>query len=203
MDTLQKILITMQDYAHAHNVPIISQEGGRLLQAVTTAAKPVSILEIGTAIGYSTLLLAASMPPNGKITTIEQDETRIELARSFLTQAGKFDQVTIIAGDASEVLPTLTGNFDLVFIDAAKGQYLDYLHKIMDKLSPKAVIVADNVLFRGWVLDDSNAPRRYRTIIKRLKAYLDFVTKNNQFKTVVHPIGDGMAVSYYQGETNI
>ena len=203
MDKLQQILITMQEYANIHKVPIISREGGGLLQEVTAAAKPVSILEIGTAIGYSTLLLAAAMAPNGRITTIEQDGARLEIARNFLAQACKLEQVTLIAGDAGEVLPTLTGSFDLVFIDAAKGQYLDYLHKVMDKLLPGAVIIADNVLFRGWVLDDSDAPRRFRTIIKRLKAYLDFVTTDKRFKTVVHHTGDGMAVSYYQGRANI
>ncbi len=202
MDKLQQILAEMKDYASIHNVPIISQDGGRLLQEVTAATKPVSVLEIGTAIGYSTLLLAATMAPNGKITTLEQDTARIEVARQFLTQTGMSGQIEIITGDAGEILPSLTGSFDLVFIDAAKGQYLDYLRKVMDKLSPEAVIVADNVLFRGWVLDDSIAPRRFRTIVKRLRAYLDFVTKDKHFKTVVHHIGDGMAVSHYQGETN-
>lgn len=202
MDKLQKILIAMEDYASNHNVPIISPEGGRLLQEVSASIKPVSVLEIGTAIGYSTLLLANTMAPNSKITTIELDETRLEVARQFLAQANKLDQIEFITGDAGIVLPSLTGYFDLVFIDAAKGQYLDYLQKVMDKLSPEAVIIADNVLFRGWVLGDSTAPRRFRTIVKRLRAYLDFVTKDTHFKTVVYHIGDGIAVSHYQGETN-
>ncbi|WP_371370767.1 O-methyltransferase [Sporomusa aerivorans] len=204
MDKFQTVLAVMEDYAAAHHVPIISREGGRLLHSLAAAAKPTSVLEVGTAIGYSTLLLTAALAPGGQITTIEQNLERIELARTYLTQAGASDQVTILAGDAGLILPEVSGSFDFVFIDAAKGQYLDYLHKIMDKLSPDAVIVADNVLFRGWVLDyGSIVPRRYRTIIKRLRAYLDFVTNDGHFKTTLYHIGDGIAVSHYQGETNI
>lgn len=203
MDNLKKIVTDMQEYASMHNVPIISPEGSRLLQEVANAVKPLSVLELGTAIGYSTLLLATSMKEGGQITTIEQDEARISVAKHFLTQIYLFNQIKFIAGDAGAIVPELTDKYDLVFIDAAKGQYLDYLCKVMDKLSPGAVILADNVLFRGWVLGNSTAPRRFRTIVKRLRKYLDFVTTDRRFKTVVHPIGDGMAVSYYQGETSI
>lgn len=193
----------MQEYAIMNNVPIISPDGSRLLQDVANAAKPLSILELGTAIGYSTLLLATSMKPCGQITTIEQDEERISIAKHFLAQTSLLGRIKFIAGDAGAILPELTDKYDLVFIDAAKGQYLDYLRKVMDKLSPGAVILADNVLFRGWVLGNDTAPRRFRTIVKRLRDYLDFVTTDKRFKTVVHPIGDGMAVSYFQGETSI
>lgn len=204
MDKFQNVLSTMKDYAAAHHVPIISREGGHLLQTVAVAAKPAAVLEIGTAIGYSTLLLAAALAPGGQITTIEQSMERIEIARANFVQAGVSDQVKILAGDAGQVLSGVSGPFDLVFIDAAKGQYLDYLYKVMDKLSPEAIVIADNVLFRGWVLDDScTVPRRYRTIVKRLRAYLDFVTNNSHFKTTLYHIGDGVAVSHYQGETNI
>ena len=202
-DNYITLLAAMEDYAMAHNVPIINRESGQLLQTVTAAANPRSVLEIGTAIGYSTLLLAANMAPGGKITTLEQDEERILVARQFLAQAGALDQIEIIAGNAGEVVSGLSDSFDLVFIDAAKGQYLDYLHKVMDKLSPGAIVIADNVLFRGWVIDNQATPRRFRTIVKRLKAYLDFVTNDTRFDTVVHQIGDGMAVSRYQGDANI
>ncbi|HWR44912.1 O-methyltransferase [Sporomusa sp.] len=201
MGEVNRILATMKDYAAAHNVPIISLEGGQLLQEVAAAGKPAAVLEIGTAIGYSTLLLAANMAPGGQITTIEQDGDRIAVAKQFLAEAGVLTQINIIAGDAGEVLPQLAGKFDLVFIDAAKGQYLDYLYKVLDKLSPEAVVIADNVLFRGWVLDEKATPKRFRTIVKRLKAYLDFVANDLRFKTTIYHIGDGMAVSYYQGET--
>ncbi|SMC59239.1 O-methyltransferase [Sporomusa malonica] len=202
MDNVKSILDTMEEYAAVQHVPIISREGGQLLQEVAAAVKPVAVLELGTAIGYSTLLLATTLTIGGKITTIEQDENRIAIAKQFLSDAGVLGQIKFIAGDAGEVVPQLVDKFDLVFIDAAKGQYLDYLHKVMDKLSPGAVVIADNVLFRGWVLDDKAAPKRFRTIVKRLKAYLEFVANDFRFKTTIHHIGDGMAVSYYQGETN-
>lgn len=204
MDTFKNIVAAMEDYAVTHQVPIISPEGAHLLQTVAAAARPAAILEIGTAIGYSTLLLSAVMDPGGQITTIEQNRERIEIAREYLAAAGVASQIELLAGDAGQILSGLAGPFDLVFIDAAKGQYLDYLHKVMDKLSPGAVVIADNVLFRGWVLDETKAaPRRYRTIIKRLRAYLDFVTHSSYFKTTLYQIGDGIAVSHYQGETQL
>lgn len=199
----QEILSEMEQYAVTYNVPIIQKESAQLLCEVTAANKPLSILEIGTAIGYSTLLLAAVMPVHGKITTIELDEQRVTVAKHFWAQAGISNKIELITGNAGEVLSGLTGKFDLVFIDAAKGQYLDYLFKIMDKLSPGAIVIADNVLFRGWVLESQAVPRRFRTIVKRLNAYLDFVTTDIRFDTVIHQIGDGMAVSHYQGEQKI
>ncbi len=203
MDNINDLLAEMEQYAVIHNVPIINREGAQLLQQTTATANPCSILEIGTAIGYSTLLLAANMAGNGKITTIELDEQRLNMAKQFLMRAGILDKIEFIAGNAGEVLSRLHGNFDFVFIDAAKGQYLDYLSKVMDKLSPGAIVIADNVLFRGWVLSSQSAPRRFRTIVKRLNAYLDFVCNDTRFETVVHQIGDGMAISHYQGDTKI
>lgn len=202
MDKLYTLLDEMQVYANNHRVPIIGSESGHLLQKTAAFAKPVSVLEVGTAIGYSTLLLLANLAPGGRITTIEQDEQRALTAQQFWTRANVLDQIELIIGDAGEILPKLAGPFDLVFIDAAKGQYLDYLHKVMDKLCPGAIVIADNVLFRGYVLDDQVPPRRFRTIVKRLREYLNFVTNDARFTTVIHPIGDGIAVSQYRGETN-
>jgi len=200
MMDITSTLARMEDYALAHKVPIINRESGQLLQQVAAACQPAAILEIGTAIGYSTLLLAANMNAGGSITTIELDENRLAVAKNFLACSDVQAQIQFIAGDAGTVVPGLAGKFDLVFIDAAKGQYLDYLHKVMDKLSSGAIVIADNVLFRGWVLDGQAAPRRFRTIVKRLQAYLDFVGNDCRFQTTIFPIGDGMAVSYYQGD---
>lgn len=202
MDKLRAVLTEMEAYAENHNVPIINRDSAQLFSKIAAEANPKLVLEIGTAIGYSTLLLAANLAPGGKVVTIEQDEQRIIMAKHFLTKAGVLEQIEIITGNAGEVVSAVGGQYDLVFIDAAKGQYLDYLRKVMDKLSPGAVIIADNVLFRGWILNNE-APRRFRTIVKRLRAYLDFVTCDPRFKTVVYHIGDGMAVSRYQGETNL
>lgn len=188
----------MEHYAAFGHVPIISQAGAALLTQVAVAQKPRRVLEVGTAIGYSAILLLSHLPEESKLVSIELNTERLAAAKMFLTRAQLLHRVELIAGDAACVLPELTGRFDMVFLDAAKGQYLDYLDKIMDKLAAGAVIVADNVLFRGWILSAAPPPRRFRTIVKRLRAYLDFVSHDPRFRTHIYEIGDGMVVSYYQ-----
>jgi predicted O-methyltransferase YrrM len=199
MDKYQDILMQMQAYAAETNIPIINHAGAELLCATVKKHKPVHVLEIGTAIGYSALLMAVHMPPCGCITTIELNPVRAQLAQGYLKQAGLSGRVNILVGDGGEILRQIEDHFDMVFIDAAKGQYLDYLFTIMDKLLPNGVILADNVLFRGWVNGELKPPRRFRTIIKRLRAYLDFVVHDPRFSTTVHNVGDGIAISIYRG----
>lgn len=199
MNTVEEVLQEMREYAKAYKVPIISPSGGALLSKMVASRSPVSILEIGTAIGYSTLLMAQSMPAVGQIVTMEQDAARISMAQDFFKKAGVSDRVEIIPGDAGCELTLLSGKFDFVFIDAAKGQYLDYLNKVMDKLTENAVIVADNVLFRGMVLSGEEPPKRYRTIVRRLREYIDFVNHDTRFTSMIMKQGDGLAISYYQG----
>jgi predicted O-methyltransferase YrrM len=189
----------MQDYAAKYHVPIISMEGAELLVRTVTNSKPLSILEIGTAIGYSTLKIAESMPDDAKIVTIELDPERVETARFFIKQSGAEDRIQLLTGDAGGILSNLNEIFDLVFIDAAKGQYLDYFKKIETKLSYRAVVIADNVLFRGYVDSDAVPPRRYRTIVKRLREYLQYVSNHPHFETNLFRIGDGVAISYHRG----
>jgi predicted O-methyltransferase YrrM len=189
----------MEKYAVEYNVPIINKISSNLLIDAIKKNKPKSILEIGTAIGYSALLMAHYMPQDGKIITIEQDATRIDIAYDYIARAGKSEQIQLLDGDASTILLQLEGTFDLVFIDAAKAKYLDYLCKIIDKLSIGAVVIADNVLFRGMVMSENPPLRRYKTIVKRLKEYLDFVNQDPRFSTTIHSEGDGVAISYYQG----
>lgn len=192
----------IQDYAENHRVPIINFEGASLLVQTISSSKPLSILEIGTAIGYSTLKFIEHMPSNANLVSIELDRERVEIAKTFITKAGAEDRVQIIAGDAGSILPQLTGPFDMVFIDAAKGQYLDYLKKVEDKLSQHSVVIADNVLFRGYVESNEAPPRRYKTIVKRLREYLNYVTDHPNFNTHLHRVGDGVAISYYRGKTS-
>lgn len=189
----------MEVYAANNHIPIISRAAGQLLEQTISIKQPLAILEVGTAIGYSALLMAEKMPENAKITTVEQDEARIDLAQEYWQRAGLGDRIEVLHGDAGVILPQLSKQYDLVFIDAAKGQYLDYLHKLMDKLSAGAIVIADNVLFRGLVLG-GEPPRRYRTIVKRLRSYLEFVQHDPRFVTTIYANGDGMAISCYQGE---
>ncbi|HEY3424084.1 MAG TPA: O-methyltransferase [Negativicutes bacterium] len=197
MNNVLGLLQEMEMYAAKHHIPIIMPAGGKILSGVVAKLQPQSILEIGTAIGYSTLLMATKMVAGAKIVTIEQDQERVDIAKDFLARSDMLGRIDIICGDAGKVLPQLTESFDMVFIDAAKGQYLDYLHKVMDKLVPGAVIIADNVLFRGMVMG-GDIPRRYRTLVRRLREYLEFVSHHPHLRTTIHSEGDGMAISYYQ-----
>lgn len=189
----------IEEYAAEYNVPIISKVSSNTLIDIVKTKQPKSILEIGTAIGYSALLMAHYMPEDGKIITIEQDASRMDIAREYIRRAGKSKNIQLLDGDAGAILLQLTESFDMVFIDAAKAQYLDYLYKIIDKLSEGAVVLADNVLFRGMVMSEEPPLRRYKTIVKRLKEYLKFVTTDARFSTKIYYEGDGVAISYYQG----
>lgn len=202
MGHYEKLLRELSIFAQENRVPIIGQAGGNLLVDIVKTHQPRRVLEIGTAIGYSTLLIKANMPQDGEIVTIEQSVERLAIANQIFLKAQVEDQIKIIQGDASQVLTQLQGTFDLVFIDAAKGQYLDYLKKVIPHLSVGAVVVADNVLFRGWVLGEEMAPKRFRTIVKRLKEYIRFIEIDYRFESRVCKEGDGMAISYYQGEKN-
>jgi len=197
MSVSSNLYSEMQDYAKQHHVPIISQAGADLLGDVVRKRNPKSILEIGTAIGYSTLIMAMNTAADAKIVTIELDRERAETAQRYFHRAGVENKVKVLVGDAGQIVPELTGIFDLVFIDAAKGQYLDYLHKVLNHLSGNSVVVADNVLFRGLVEGDELPPRRYRTIVRRLREYLEFVSSHPKFKTTIHRVGDGVAISYF------
>ena len=199
MSDILDLFKEIEAYAEENNIPIINKVSSQLLVETVKNVAPRSILEIGTAVGYSALLMANYMPKDGKIVTIEQDANRIDTAYNFITRAGRIEQIQLLDGDASEILLSLEGTFDMVFIDAAKGQYLDYLQKVIDKLAIGAVIVADNVLFRGMVMSDEPPLKRYRTIVKRLREYLDFVSHDPRFSTTIHSEGDGVAISYYRG----
>lgn len=195
MDLFKEI----EEYAAEYSVPIINKISSSLLIDIVKTKQPKSILEIGTAIGYSALLMAHYMPPDGKIITIEQDAARIDIAYDYIARAGRTEQIQLLDGDASNILLQLEGTYDMVFIDAAKAQYLDYLSKIIDNLDIGAVVIADNVLFRGMVMSEQPPLRRYKTIVKRLKEYLDFVNTDPRFSTTIYHEGDGVAISYYQG----
>lgn len=202
MEAIAAQLHIMKDYAMKNKVPIIQQEAEDILTDLVRKNNPQTILEIGTAIGYSTLVMAAQLPAASRILTIELSEERAELARKFIRQAGVEEQITLLCGDAGKIIPQLMERFDMVFIDAAKGQYPDYLAKLMDKLTAGACIVADNVLFRGMVMNENDAaPRRFRTIVKRLRSYLHTVSADPRFSTTLYQTEDGLAVSYLLEES--
>ena len=190
----ERVLRDMERYAAAHHVPIIGENAREAFLGVVREVRPHRVLEIGTAIGYSTLLIALNSADDVQITSLEFNEERHRLAQSYIERAGMSNHVNLLLGDAGELLMRLDGTYDFVFIDAAKGQYVDYLQKVMPLLASNGVIAADNVLFRGYVRSDEKPPRRFKTIVKRLRMYLELVTKP-PFQTEILENGDGLAVT--------
>lgn len=177
-------------------VPVIKGETQQFLKWILAVKKPVKILEIGTAVGFSALLMAEYNPVRCEITTIESYEKRIPLARANFKAAGRENEILLLEGDAGRILPTLNGAFDFIFLDAAKGQYISFLPELLRLLRGGGVLVTDNVLQDGDVAESRFAvTRRNRTIHKRMRQYLYEVTHNDALISAVLPIGDGIAVS--------
>ena len=195
-ESLADLLAEMKDYGEANHVPIININGLKVLVETVKKARPHRVLEIGTAIGYSTLYIADNSAEDVEIATLELSEERAAEARAFIGRSPYKENITIMTGDAGENLLQLQGKFDLVFIDAAKGQYPDYFRKVYPMLADNAVVIADNVLFRGYVRGGVEAPRRFRTIVKRLREYIDLVENSQEFQTEIFENGDGLAVSW-------
>jgi len=197
------ILRELEEYARENHVPIITHEVGNLLRILIKATNTKSILEIGTAIGYSTILMGMAAGEGFKITTIEKNKEMIDLAIKNIKAAGYENNITILEGDASEVLKSLKDsrdNYDMIFIDAAKGQYMDFLHLSFDKLKVGGLFICDNVLFRGMVAEKSLVIRRKITIVKRLREFLSFISNHEAMQTVIIPIGDGISITLKQKE---
>lgn len=193
---LTALLAEMKEYGEANHVPIINAQGLRVLTDTVARKKPRRVLEIGTAIGYSTLYIAANSAADVEIVTLELSDERADEAENFIARSRFAGQIAVVRGDAGENILRQSGRFDLVFIDAAKGQYPDYFRKVYPLLAEDAVVIADNVLFRGYVRGTEPVPRRFRTIVKRLREYISMVTENEGFRTEIHENGDGLAVSW-------
>ncbi|MFR8273972.1 MAG: O-methyltransferase [Roseburia hominis] len=182
--------------ATADYVPIIRKEMQSFLKFLLAMKKPARILEVGTAVGFSAILMAEYDPVPCQITTIENYEKRIPIARENFKRAGKEAQIALLEGDAAEVLKTLEGPYDFIFMDAAKGQYIHFLPEILRILEKDGVLVSDNVLQDGDVIESRFAvTRRNRTIHKRMREYLYTLTHSEELVTAVLPVGDGITLS--------
>ena len=197
---LNDILNEQRIYAMINDVPILRESEVHLFEELIGLYRPTSVLEVGTAIGYSTLLMAPLIDKeDGHITSIELDSVRHEMAKYYINRSDYANKITLLNGDAKDVLETLTGEYDLVFLDGPKGQYLNQLELILPHVKEGGVILADSVLFRGYVRGKKEAPRRFKTIVKRLEEYLQYVENKELFNTTIYPMGDGMSVSVWKG----
>ena len=191
-----ELIEQIAETAVKNRVPIIRRETAALLKTMVTLVSPARILEVGTAVGYSALLMASVMPENCRITTIEKYEKRIPIAKRNFERAGKEPCITLLEGDAEEILGTLSGPYDFIFMDAAKGQYMHWLPQILRLLPSGGVLLSDNVLQDGDIVESRYAvERRNRTIHTRMRDYLYELTHMKEFETSVIPIGDGVALS--------
>ena len=190
---------TIEKEAIADEVPIIRKGMGNLLKVLLQLVQPERILEVGTAVGYSSILMSENMPHNCTITTIENYDKRIPVAKNNFKRAGKEDVITLIEGDALEVLKTLDGPYDFIFMDAAKGQYINYLPDIKRVLRKGGLLISDNILQEGEIVESRYAvTRRNRTIHARIREYVYELTHSEDFVTSIVPIGDGITLSVKQ-----
>ena len=186
----------IESQALADYVPIIRKEMQSFLKLLLAIKKPMRILEVGTAVGFSAILMAEYGPKDCQIVTIENYEKRIPIAKVNFEYAKKTDQITLLEGDAAEILPTLDNQFDMIFMDAAKGQYINFMDDVLRLLKVDGVLVSDNVLQDGDVIESHFiVERRNRTIYKRMREYLYELTHRDDLVTAVLPVGDGITVS--------
>mgnify|MGYP003370269053 CR=1 FL=1 len=190
-----EILDHIEQEARQDGVPIIKKETAAFLETMVASIRPSSILEVGTAVGYSALLMSRVMPPHCQITTIENYEKRIIKARENFERAGE-TRIHLLDGDAGQILKTLNGPYDLIFMDAAKGQYIHWLPDILRVLASGGVLISDNVLQDGRIVESRFAvERRDRTIHSRIREYLFTLTHHPELISSIIPIGDGVALS--------
>ena len=177
-------------------VPIIRKETQSFLKVMMLMNRPARVLEVGTAVGFSAILMSEYLPEGSHITTIENYEKRIPIARNNFKRAGKEEQITLIEGDALEVMETLEGPYDFIFMDAAKGQYIHFMPEVMRLLAPGGILVSDNVLQDGDIFESRyGIKRRNHTIHNRMREYLYALTHDEALDTVILETGDGMAIS--------
>ncbi|AIY84696.1 MAG: O-methyltransferase [Clostridium baratii] len=189
------ILKELEDFAKENGVPIVQKEAGKFLEFMVSMKRPLKILELGTAIGYSSILMYNAAKTNPDIVTIERSQEMIKLAKENLKKFNLEDKITIKEGDCLEILENLDEEFDLIFMDAGKGHYNHFLPHCLRLLKQDGIIIADNVLFRGMVPSDDLVKRRKITIVKRMRTYLDMVSNDENLITSVIPMGDGIAIT--------
>lgn len=194
----QELEIIKQKALEEH-IPIIMDDTLEVVDEILTKLKPKKILEIGTAVGYSAMCFSEYLVEDGKIDTIERDEERISEAKENIKKVGVAEKINIYEGDAVEILPTLNDKYDMIFIDAAKGKYPFFLKEALRMLNEGGVILADNILYKGYVMSDYNKHKQ-RTAVRNLREYIAEVTNNPNLETEILEVGDGLAITRKLGK---
>ncbi len=189
-EELQKI----KEKALKEYIPIIMDDTLEVVGSILKELKPSKILEIGTAVGYSAMCFSEYLQEGGRIDTIERDEERVKEAKENIEKVEVAEKIHIIEGDAVEVLPTLEEKYDAIFIDAAKGKYPFFLQQALRMLNKNGVILADNILYKGYVMGDYHKHKQ-RTAVRNLREYIAEVTNNPKLETQILEVGDGLAIS--------
>lgn len=189
----QELEIIKQKALEEH-IPIIMDDTLEVVDKILTKLKPKKILEIGTAVGYSAICFSEYLTEDGEIDTIERDEERIKEAKENIKKVGVEQKISIYEGDAVEILPTLNNKYDMIFIDAAKGKYPFFLKEALRMLNEGGVILADNILYKGYVMSDYNKHKQ-RTAVRNLREYIHDVTNNPKLETEILEVGDGLAIT--------
>lgn len=188
------LILEMEDFAHKNNVPIVTKEVAEYLKFIVKTYKVKNILEVGTAIGYSGILMAKEIvEQDGKLYTIEIDEERYNQAQENIKKSG-LNNIVSIKGDAVEEIKKIEENFDFVFIDASKGHYMDFFEDSIKLLNKNGIIFIDNIMFRGYLYKEY--PKRFKTIVKRLDSFIDSLYKREDGDFVLLPFGDGVGLFY-------
>lgn len=185
----------LEDYADERYIPIIQREVKGFLASLLEYKRPKRVLEVGAAIGYSSIFFSGYLAEGGEIITLEKDEKYASIARENIKKAGKEDVIRLIEGAAEETILTVDGELDMVFLDANKSQYRHYFDVIFPKLKKGGIIICDNILYKGMTANDKLLPRKHYAIVNHIRDFLDFLCKHEALTTSIIPIGDGMAIS--------
>ena len=194
------ILGELEEYAHKNEVPIIQKEVSSFLEVICRIHKPLKVLEVGCAIGYSALLMAHNLPEGSTITTVERDEDMARIAKENFKKAGMDDRIDVLVADAEVLLEAMDEKYDMIFMDASKAHYIHFLPHCVRMLKVGGLLVSDNILYAGMVANRKLLLRRKITIVKRLQTYIETICKAPYFKTSILSIGDGVGLCYKLSE---
>lgn len=189
------ILKELEIFAEKNSVPIVQPETAKFLETMMCIKRPARILEVGCAIGYSAILMSQYLADGGSITTLEWDAETAEIARKNIEKAGLSDKIKVVLGDAKDIVPSLTGEYDVIFLDGPKAHYIYMLNDCIRLLKKGGMLISDNILYKGMIADDEHVIRRKITIVKRLRRFISAQMQRDELETVILPLGDGVTVA--------